>query len=89
MSGMRPPGQVPAILFAIGGVLLMWMGGYVMSSGNSRCVDGIHGGECSGTFASDAWHVTGFLSLIVGALTVIAALAVVAHARRQGRTSAQ
>ena len=89
MSGMRPPGQVLAILLAIGGVPLMWMGGYVMSSGNSRCVDGIHGGECSGTFASDAWHVTGFLSLIVGALTVIAALAVVAHARRQGRTSAQ
>lgn len=86
---MRPPGQVAAILLAIGGVLLMWMGGYVMSSGYDRCVDGIHGGECYGTFSSDAWHVTGFLSLIVGAFTVIAALAVVAHARRQGRTSAQ
>jgi len=89
MSGMKPPGQVLAILLAIGGVLLMWMSGYVMSSGYDRCIDGINGGGCYGTFASDAWHVTGFLSLIVGALTVIAALALVAHARWQGRTSAQ
>lgn len=92
MSGMRPPGQVLAILLVIGGVLLMWMGGYVMASGYDRCIDGsngTNGGGCYGTFASDAWHVTGFLSLMVGALTVIAALTVVAHARWQGRTSAQ
>lgn len=85
MSGMRPRRQVAAILLAPGGVLLVWAGELLLSSGNSRCIDGVRGGGCSGALASDAWHYTGVASLVVGAVMWIAALWLVSHTRRQDR----
>lgn len=52
---------------AVGGGLRAWTGGGLLSSQNSRCVDGPGGHACSYDFSSGAWHaVDSFPSLDQG-----------------------
>jgi hypothetical protein len=80
---------VTAILLAPGGVLLAWASGFLLSSGNSHCTDGVRGGACSGSLASHAWHYTGIASLVVAAVMIVAALWLVTHTCRQDRIPGQ
>jgi hypothetical protein len=67
-----------------GGVVLAWVGGFLLSSKNSHCTDGPAVRACSGTFSSDAWHGVGFGAVIAGLVLILAAVAMVVSARRQG-----
>lgn len=68
---------------AASGVLLAWVGGFLLSSGDSRCVDGRAARECSGSFASSTWHGVGLVSVIIGLILVIVAVGFAVHTRRQ------
>ena len=72
-----------AALRVAAGALLMWSGGFVLSSNNSLCEDGPAGHRCSGTFTSAAWQVLGLGLVVVGVVVVVAAVAsaVVARSR--------
>lgn len=74
---------------AMSGVVIAWFGGLLLSSGNSRCVDGPETSECSGPFASGAWHGVGLVAVIVGLVLVIVAVALAVHTRRQARVAEQ
>jgi hypothetical protein len=67
------------------GALVAWGGGFLLSSGNDRCSDGDALGECSGPFASAAWHGIGLLFMVVGLLVVTTTLAAAVRAKRGGR----
>ena len=82
MTGRQWAGWLCA---AISGVLIAWVGGFLLSSGNSRCIDGPETSECSGLFASGAWHAIGLVSIIVGMILVIVAVAFARHTHRQAR----
>ena len=58
------------------GLVLTWIGGYVRSSSPSVCMDGVHPSDsyCHGKLVSDAWQVTGLLSLDVGIALVLGSL---------------
>lgn len=75
------------IALVVGAGLLMWTGGFLLSSQNSRCVDGPGGHWCSGEFSSDAWHGLGLVSLVVGLAVLIAALAIAMLARRRSHST--
>ncbi len=83
MTGMSRRIPTSSILLAVMGVLSGWSGGFVLSSGYSRCFDGIQGGQCSGRFASDGWHAVGAAALLPGGALVIAAIAVAVRDRRR------
>jgi hypothetical protein len=61
------------ILAALGGALITWSGGFMLASSNGTCVDGPTIHECSGTFASDAWHAVGIVLIVAGAIIVLGA----------------
>jgi len=81
-------------LFALGivGTLFALAGGYIRSSSYDKCVDGPEIHECSGTFASEAWHGMGLGFVIAGLALVVVALAMAAlarpkpHEREMGQT---
>ena len=64
------------------GLLLAWTGGFLLSSGNDRCVDGVELHECSGALASGTWHGAGRASLIVGIVLVTLSLVTAVRARQ-------
>jgi len=70
-------------VLALSGVVLAWCGGYLLSSQDSKCVDGPGGHVCSGTFSSEGWHVVGAVSVSLGLTMVLAALAMMAFAFRR------
>lgn len=72
-------------MLGIGGTFLAWAGGFMLLSSNSRCIDGPTIHECSGTFASDAWHGVGLILVIAGIVMVIAATAMAAFFKRSSR----
>ena len=76
------------IWIAVSGVLVAWVGGFLLSSGNDRCVDGPNIHECSGPFTSGAWHGIGLVSIIVGPVMLITALVMAARIRRRNRLTA-
>jgi hypothetical protein len=82
MSTMSAKSRTALFMLGISGTLLAWAGGFMLSSSNSRCIDGPNIHECSGTFASDAWHRVGLISVIAGIVIVIAAIAVAALSKR-------
>lgn len=87
-ADMKAHGRAPWMGFAIGGMVVAWAGGFLLSSGNDRCLDGPNIHECAGHFASRAWHDVGLVAIIVGVVTVVAALAMAAHTRqRRGPTA--
>lgn len=73
------------VLLAVMGVLIGWIGGYLLSAGYSLCVDGPGGHVCSGRYASDGWHALGAVAVILGGALVIAGIG--AAVRSRGRTS--
>ena len=75
-----------ALIFS--GAVLAWTGGFMLSSKNSRCIDGAGVHECSGAFTSDAWHGVGLGFVIAGLVFLLAGLAVVGVARRRCHTNA-
>lgn len=88
MANMKAHSRARWIWFAVSGVFVAWAGGFLLSSGNDRCVDGPNIHECSGRFASGAWHGVGLVSIIVGLVMVIAALAMAARTRYRRRLTA-
>lgn len=88
MAGMKAHGGARWIWCAVGGVFAAWGGGYLLSSGNGRCVDGPSIHECSGRFASGAWHGVGLVSIIVGVVMVVAALVMAARTRHRSHRTA-
>lgn len=81
MADMKATGRARWIWLAVSGVVVAWAGGFLLASGNDRCVDGPTAGECSGRFASDAWHGLGAVSVVVGLVVVAAALVLAVRAR--------
>jgi hypothetical protein len=79
--------QWAASCAGITGLLVAWAGGFLLSSGNSLCIDGTETARCSGSFASTTWHGVGAVSVIVGLLIVIAAVGFAIHAHRQDRST--
>lgn len=82
MSGRR---WAVALCAVSSGVLLAWVGGFMLSSGNGRCVDGPEIRECSGAFASSTWHSVGMAAVIVGMIVVFAAVWFAMRIRRHNR----
>lgn len=74
------------LILAIGGILIGWAGGYMLSSSNTKCTDGPTIHECSGAFASDAWHAVGLVFVVVGIAVVITGSAIAVLARRSSHT---
>ena len=72
-----------------GGVVLAWVGGFLLSAKNSRCTDSPAGRACSGTFSSDAWHGVGFGAVLAGLVLILAAVAMVVSGRRQHHSKAR
>jgi hypothetical protein len=64
------------VALAVTGLVLTWIGGYVRASQNSVCIDGVNprDSRCYGTFTSDAWQVTGLISLGVGIALMLGAV---------------
>ena len=73
---------------AVTGLLLTWIGGYVRSSSPSVCIDGVNPRDsgCYGNFTSDAWQVTGLISLVVGIALVLGSLLLGLSQRRSERS---
>jgi ABC-type Mn2+/Zn2+ transport system permease subunit len=71
------------------GVLTAWLGGFLLSSSNSRCVDGLESNACSGAFASSIWHGLGVGLVIVGLIVVVVAFGFAGHTRRKARLAEQ
>lgn len=86
MSTMSARSRTVLFMLGIGGTFLAWAGGFMLSSSNSRCIDGPNIHECSGRFASDAWHGVGLILVIVGIVMVIAAIGMAALSKRISRT---
>ena len=70
----------------VAGGALRWAGGFLLSSKDSRCIDGPEIHECSGTFSSDAWHAVGLASIMGCLVVVIVGLAIVVQARRRSHS---
>ncbi len=83
MTGMSRRIPTSSILLAVMGVLSGWTGGFLLSSGYSRCIDGMQGGQCTGRYASDGWHAVGAAALILGGALVIAGIAAAVRYRRR------
>jgi len=64
------------VALAVAGLVLTWIGLYLRASQPSVCIDPIKPGDggCFGTFSSNAWHVTGLTSLLLGIGMVAAAI---------------
>jgi len=75
------PGRAVWFAFAVGGAVLAWAGGLLLSLLDSRCTAAPGGQGCSGTFASAAWHGVGLVAVIAGLVVVVAAVAMAALAR--------
>lgn len=86
MSSLNAHNRV-LLVAVVSGALLAWAGGFILSSKNSRCVDdpGFH--DCSGTFASDAWHGVGLASVMAGLIVVMCARGIAAFARWRSRSN--
>jgi hypothetical protein len=67
------------------GVLTAWLGGFLLSSTYSRCVDGLDSSACSGAFASTIWHGIGVGLVIVGLVVVAATVGSAVQTRRKAR----
>jgi hypothetical protein len=77
--------RIPAlfVLLAVVGLLIAWAGGFVLSSGNSRCLDGVAGGQCSGRYATEEWHTVGAVAVVLGAILMASAVAAAVRSRRR------
>jgi len=73
------------IALAVAGLVLTWFGGYVRSSQNSVCMDGVNPRDsgCYGTFTSDAWQVAGLISTGGGIALLLGALLLGLSRRRR------
>lgn len=84
MSASKMRVRAWVILFALIGIVLAWIGGFLLSSGYSRCVDGVEGGQCSGRYASDGWHVAGVVGILLSGVLIIAGIAAAVRSRGRG-----
>ena len=75
-------------LLVLCALVLVWTGGFVLSSQNSRCTDGPGARGCSGTFSSDGWHGLGLAAVAAGLATLVAAAVITAMASRRTSTNA-
>ena len=75
-------------LLVLSALVLVWAGGFVLSSQNSRCTDGPGARGCSGTFSSDGWHGLGLAAVGAGLTSLAAAAVITAAASRRTRTKA-
>jgi len=71
------------VVLTFGGSVLAWAGGYLLSSGYDRCVDGPNSHSCTGTFASDTWYGVGIAAIISGVILMLAAGVTVVKACRR------
>jgi hypothetical protein len=74
--------QALPVFLAVVGLLIAWTGGFLLSSGNNRCADGVAGGQCSGRYAGGEWHTVGSVAVILGAILVMSAVAAAVRSRR-------
>lgn len=88
-AGMNARSRARWIWFVVTGVFLAWVGGFLVSSDNDRCVNGPAAQECSGRLASSFWHTFGLVSVAVGLVLVVAALVPVASTHRHSRMTAR
>lgn len=82
MTGMSRRRTALLVLLAAVGLVVAWTGGFLLSSGKSRCVEGVSGGQCSGRYASYPWHTLGAVALILGGVLVVTAVFVAVRSRR-------
>lgn len=80
MSAMTVRTRTLVALLVLSALVLVWVGGFVLSSQNSRCTHGPRG--CTGTFSSDAWHGVGLGAVTAGLATLVAATVMTAGAPR-------
>ncbi len=76
------------VALAVTGLVLTWIGGYIRSSSPSVCIDGVDPRDsgCFGNFTSDAWQVSGLVSVVVGIALVLGALLLGLSRRRRARS---
>lgn len=76
------------VILVVTGFVLSWIGGYIRWSSPSVCIDGVDPSDsgCYGSFTSDAWQVTGLISLVVGIALVLGALLLGLSRRRSARS---
>ena len=70
-------------LLVLSALVLVWTGGFVLSSQNSRCTEGPGARGCTGTFSSGAWHGVGLAAVAAGLATLAAAAVIAAVTRRR------
>jgi SulP family sulfate permease len=83
MATKNAPKRAGWFAFAVGGALLAWAGGLLLSLQEGRCTGGPGAHVCSGTFASAAWHGVGLTAVSAGLAVVVAAVAMAAVSRRR------
>ena len=88
MSVMTARTRVLVVLLVLSAAALVWAGGFVLSSQDSRCTDGLGVRDCTGTFSSDTWHAVGLAAVAAGLITLVAPAVVTAVSRRRTNTNA-